>query len=527
MNKHTLEEIKEFAKNLGYEVLDKEYINMKIKMHFRCLKCGHVSEKTFDTFKYHHSCSNCNKKESKINNKSTRVKFTLDVIEKFLNEHDVELIETKLDKGVKSWMTLRCKKCGHEFKRVFYNFRENPTCPRCRENPKALPYENIKDFIEVKSNSGCKLLTTKDEYKQKRIEQPKMALCKINIQCRCGNEFEESFNTFKSGGKRQCNECSYEETGMGRRYSYEDIKKYIEIESKSGCKLLSETYKGYHKPLHLECSCGNDFYRAMSEFKSRELFKCKKCTGATIQYTYEQVYDDLKKHNIKLLSTEYVNFQTNMDIEYSCGFKANRNYSNIKRSKYKCPHCIKSGYGRDTEQLKQEIEEITNGEYELLNEYKTMNDRVLIRHIECGHIWNITPHNFLDSGNRCPECFKSKGEQKIKQYLEIKNIIYDREFIFDDLFGDCFPLRFDFAIFNNKEKTDLKCLIEYDGEFHYKPIMGIERLERQQRYDGYKNQYCKENDIKLIRIPYWKFDNIEDILNNYFNNKLNEKEGDK
>ena len=28
-----------------------------------------------------------------------------------------------------------------------------------------------------------------------------------------------------------------------------------------------------------------------------------------------------------------------------------------------------------------------------------------------------------------------------------------------------------------------------------------------------KTQYCKENNIKLIRIPYWEFDNIEEILN--------------
>ena len=30
--------------------------------------------------------------------------------------------------------------------------------------------------------------------------------------------------------------------------------------------------------------------------------------------------------------------------------------------------------------------------------------------------------------------------------------------------------------------------------------------------DTIKTIYCKENNIKLIRIPYWDFDNIEEIL---------------
>ena len=30
--------------------------------------------------------------------------------------------------------------------------------------------------------------------------------------------------------------------------------------------------------------------------------------------------------------------------------------------------------------------------------------------------------------------------------------------------------------------------------------------------DTIKTIYCKENNIKLIRIPYWDFDKIEEIL---------------
>jgi len=523
MGKHTLEEIKEFAESKGYEVLDETYINMKTKMHFKCKKCNHIVEKTFDTFKYHNICSNCTKKENEIKNKSTRVKFTLEVIENFLNEHDIELIETKLDKGVKSWMTLRCKKCDHKFKRVFYNFRKNPTCPKCRDNPRAMPYEEIKNFIEVESKSGCKIITTKEEYKQKRIEQPKMALCKIDIQCKCGNKFSESFNTFKSSNVRRCRKCSDKANGKARKHTYEDVKKYIEIDSNSGCKLLSKTYEDYHKPLHLQCSCGNDFYRALAEFKGRKLFKCKLCTGATIQYTYDQIYDDLKEHNIKLLSTEYISCKENIDVEYNCGFKVSRNYDNIRRSNYECPHCRKEGYGRDTEQFKQEVYDVTNGEYTLLSEYKTMNDKVLMKHNTCGIEWEITPHNFLDGGTRCPVCTISRGEYCINRYLTNNNIKFIPQYEFEGLLGlGGGLLKYDFATFDNKNK--LNYLIEYDGEFHYFPIMGEEQLKKQKEHDKRKNKYCEKHNIRLIRIPYWEFDNIENILKDILiNNNLNNK----
>lgn len=39
-------------------------------------------------------------------------------------------------------------------------------------------------------------------------------------------------------------------------------------------------------------------------------------------------------------------------------------------------------------------------------------------------------------------------------------------------------------------------------------------FEKQQINDSIKNKYAIENGWKLIRIPYWEFKNIEDILIN-------------
>jgi hypothetical protein len=44
--------------------------------------------------------------------------------------------------------------------------------------------------------------------------------------------------------------------------------------------------------------------------------------------------------------------------------------------------------------------------------------------------------------------------------------------------------------------------IEYDGQQHHVPVWGEEGFEKVKRNDKIKNQYCKKNGIKLIRIPY-------------------------
>lgn len=73
---------------------------------------------------------------------------------------------------------------------------------------------------------------------------------------------------------------------------------------------------------------------------------------------------------------------------------------------------------------------------------------------------------------------------------------------------DCGSAPFDFAIFKNGK---LVCLIEFDGEQHYRPIDflgGEDRFKIQQTNDQRRNYFCREHDIPLIRIPYYDYDKI-------------------
>jgi hypothetical protein len=512
MKKIRQNEVVEFALSKGFRI-EEEYKDVKTKMKFICLTCNKAIYSSFDNFKRHHNCKNCS-------DKKTRNTYTVEFAKDFAQKYNISLINTNWETGVTSWVKLKCNECNHEFDRVFFNFKENPSCPKCRINPRKFTYEQVKYYIEIESKSGCEFLETEETYNQKRLIEPRMAYCKLNIKCSCGREFNVDFNSFKSGNKQRCNHCTFEEKGIGLRYTYEDIKNYIEIESESGCKLLSKEYEDYHKPLHIQCSCGNDFYRALSEFKGKALFKCQKCTGAAIALTFEQVYSELKEHDIELLSDAYNGVHENIKVKYNCGYIVERTITNIRKSNYLCPHCNKKGYKRNTELFKKEILDITNGEYELLNEYKTMNQYVLMKHMVCGNEWNITPHNFLDSGNRCPICNQSKGERRIKEVFDSKDIYNIPQKEFEGLIGiGGGNLSYDFYLPN------YNLLIEFQGIQHEKPVdfngfgkkYAKEQFKIQQEHDKRKREYAKYNNIDMLEIWYWDFDRIEEILCEHLN----------
>jgi hypothetical protein len=135
---------------------------------------------------------------------------------------------------------------------------------------------------------------------------------------------------------------------------------------------------------------------------------------------------------------------------------------------------------------------------------------------ECLKCGNMTSKNGVDLrlGNAisCGCSKESKGELLIEKFLKDKKIQYKKQYSFEDLIGKERTLKFDFAVFNNNK---IFTLIEFQGEQHYvaKDFFGGEtQLKRQQEYDQKKRNYCKNNKIKLLEIPYHEIENIDSIL---------------
>ena len=134
------------------------------------------------------------------------------------------------------------------------------------------------------------------------------------------------------------------------------------------------------------------------------------------------------------------------------------------------------------------------------------NNALWLCQCKCG-VKKIIPGQSLIKGqSKSCGCIKSQGEYKIKQLLLQYNIPFTTEKTFSTcIFNDTsHKAKFDFYINN-------QYLIEYDGEQHFKSGSGWntkEKLEKTRQHDKIKNEWCKENNIPLIRIPYYHLDNL-------------------
>jgi hypothetical protein len=241
---------------------------------------------------------------------------------------------------------------------------------------------------------------------------------------------------------------------------------------------------------------------------------------------FKQIKEIFEQRNYTLISTEYVNNHT--PIEYICNKHSQYGIQKITwmhlRNGEGCYYCGKESC---KEKLRYSIDYVKNlielnGKNKLLSSnYTSYNDyNLLISCEECGNPFVTSLSWFRRGKTKCNDCNCSIGEKNIMEYLKSNNYIYEHDCheIYTEYWIN--PLRFDFYI-------PIKNLaIEFDGEQHFKPVdfnnegttIAYENFLEYQKRDMAKNKYCIDTNIILIRIPYWERDNIENILDNYFNN---------
>lgn len=116
--------------------------------------------------------------------------------------------------------------------------------------------------------------------------------------------------------------------------------------------------------------------------------------------------------------------------------------------------------------------------------------------VACGS--DIKRGQILSCGCSKVENRPSKYEIIVEKILNSKNIRYNKEFRFNDCRNKN-TLPFDFYL------PDFNVCIECQGQHHYYPIEhfgGIENYNKVVLRDKIKMEYCKENSIELIYIPY-------------------------
>lgn len=259
-----------------------------------------------------------------------------------------------------------------------------------------------------------------------------------------------------------------------------------------------------------QCDCGNICYKTKDQLERPNKIRPKACTTAC---------GSIISNGTRFGRLVIINpiFGEGKETKYNCKCDCGNNTivpsSNLKSGTTKSCGCLKH---ERVQQMMKDMAKITDirnqrfGKLIALEPTENRQNRSVIWkcQCDCGKEHYASLSN-LKSGNvtRCSYCnIKSKGEEKISTLLEQNNITFSKEKTFSNCrFLDSNRMaRFDFYV-------EDKYLIEFDGKQHFCNSSGWnteENVKAIQQRDLYKNNWCKEHNIPLIRIPYTMLDTL-------------------
>lgn len=182
-----------------------------------------------------------------------------------------------------------------------------------------------------------------------------------------------------------------------------------------------------------------------------------------------------------------------------CGNECDVSVQHLGKSVFSCG-CFRAECAR--EKGKQQIKDLTGQRFGLLTCLSLADSdgsgANWLCQCDCGNQRVVRAGSLIQGYTSSCGCLNSsKGELLLRQIFDELNIEYETEKTFSECVSikGC-ALRFDFYLL----KYD--CCIEYDGIQHFKPTYGVEVLKLQQENDTIKNQFCIDNGLTLVRIPY-------------------------
>lgn len=248
------------------------------------------------------------------------------------------------------------------------------------------------------------------------------------------------------------------------------------------------------------------------------------------KYTFDDVVKEFEKTDYELVSvaSDYVDAAKNT-IKYICPKHREKGIMTISlghlQSGRGCYFC-----GREITENAHRIDlsdpryrELCEAKNLIFKETTRINGKIYVgfvcpEHRDVG-VQYMTYHN-LNRNTRdnsgCAYCHSSKWENEIRHLLDKLGLRYVTQKVFEDL-TDQKPLRFDFFL------TEKRKAIEYDGRHHFEPIcfngiskeMAIEEFKETIKRDKMKDEYCLNNNIPLLRIPYYNFNNAESLIKEF------------
>lgn len=473
--------------NSNIEFLD-EYKSVKEKILCKCKIDGYEWYAKPDSLLHGRGCPMCSGNARKTHE---------DFLTEMRNLHpNIEVLE--IYKNAKTKILCKCKIDGHEWSSQPNNLLSGQGCPKCAGKIKRTQEEFINEIKKINP-----LIKIKGTYIN----------TKSNIECYCHIHDYTWFPTANALLNGQgCKFCGYDKLKELKQYSHEEFVNIIK-ERNPNILILSK-YDGNKKKLNIKCNvCDYSWNTSGNSLLQGK--GCPRC-GGSLKKTHKEFELELKNVKPHIIPVDkYIDSITKIKfrcVKHNCEWEDTP--SHVLRDRG-CPECAKESYRtlrmKTHTEFVKELNSI-NSNIKVLGKYNGVSNKILCQCIKDNYKWNAYPNNLL-KGIGCPICSNSHGENKISNYLTESNILFFTQYKFDDLFGlKGGLLSYDFFLPN------YNILIEYNGEQHYNSVDyfgGEEQFKIQQEHDNRKRKYAEAHNINLIEIPYWDFDNVENILNKY------------
>lgn len=415
-------------------------------------------------------------------------------------------------------------------------------CDNCK-NVQKVPYRNYIKAVDSYGGYRCRSCASKDASKQRRANNhvrlfnlfldkcnehdcipittdEQFTGCDCDVKYICPTHGEITMNMRRIPSGAWCPQCGIEKRAKSQALSPDEVKQFIE--SKNNNILINpEDYLNTNtKNLKVICGCCHEMFVTSYSSIMNSDGRCSQCglkasinTHRENSKKYFYAFADIcNEMGYTLLSTvdDYKDCYTK--LRFICPKHGEQSGSYAKFSTgQRCPVCGKESIGTKLSLSKEEAERRINSVNNnvLLNpdEYLKNSIRNLRILCSCGTEFTTSLVDYEAGANRCWVCSKkeSKGELLIREFLEKHHIDFEFQYMFDNC-RDVRVLPFDFYL------KEYNLIIEFDGQMHYLPIYGEEQLAYTQKHDKIKNEYCQNNGIDLLRIPYWNGGRIPEIL---------------
>lgn len=200
------------------------------------------------------------------------------------------------------------------------------------------------------------------------------------------------------------------------------------VKENSTCSLLSSTYINGRTKLVFECGCGGVFEASFEKFRHRNKRTCNECSfkrrRENRRYGYSYIKDFINSKDCVLLSDEYKNSKTHLDILCSCGISFKTTFDRFRSGKQYCDLCgrNKMGLKMTMSDYKQRLSGLGLPVTVVSTEY--VNGKTPLKFLcVCGEVFKRQPRAVVEQGQiLCLNCSnESRKISHTKAHKEFNN----------------------------------------------------------------------------------------------------------